>query len=389
MRSWALDPRTRHALLAVGLAVGAVAQLGVDGDVGAPLLGWVLLTTLPLALRDRAPVTAGLVVQVVFLVGTPWASQVELLAQGVAVFLVATYVAALGPGSWRGSVLAGLASLALLGTQGAIDPRFDATGAVVANCVYVAMSWGVAAAVRVHAESARRSRRLAEHATRTSRQQARLAVEEERSRLARELHDVLGHSISVMVMRARGGIHDHATDPAVGLEALRDVEAVGARALADVRVLLQLDHGTPAADDPGPDREEGGAEHRPAPGIDDLVELAAQTTRAGLTVELSERGDRRPVSGGLALTAYRVVQESLTNVMRHSHAPSARVVLVWGEQDLRVDVTDAGPSLPGPTGGRGLLGMTDRVRLLGGELSWGEVEGGGFGVRACLPVTSP
>ncbi|SDR72573.1 Signal transduction histidine kinase [Nocardioides scoriae] len=382
MRAAVLDPRVRDALLAIVLAVGSFAQLGATHETTALLVLWAALTTLPLALRGAAPVAVGLGIQLVFLAGTPWVRDVELLAQGVSVFLVATYVAALGPRSWRGSVLAGTGSLVLLVLQGAVDPRFEATGAVVANAVYATMAWGVAAAVRVHIEHSRQSEQVAASVLQTSEANTRLAVQAERARLARELHDVLGHSISVMVLRARGGVHEHHVDPAAGLEALRDVEEVGTRALADVRLLLELDQGrdTELGPDPAPVR------HHPLPGLDDLADLAGRTTSAGLQVDLSVRGDPRAVNDGLSLAAYRIVQEALTNVMRHSGSGVAHVVLDWTGPDLVVEVRDEGPAVPDPGGGRGLVGMAERAALVGGRLVVRRDDDGGFAVRAQLPV---
>jgi len=383
--------RWRDGLLAVALAAGAAAQLALGpgrGMVAGYL--WVALTTLPLALRHRAPVAVGLGVQLAFALGTPSVEVPELLAQGVSAFLVATYVAALGPRSWAGSAAVGGASLALVSLQGVLDTRYGTAGAVVANAVYVAMSWAVAAAVRLQVERSERSVRWAEDAVRTSQEHAQQAVLDERARLARELHDVLGHSISVMVLRARGGVHENAVDPAKGTEALRDIATVGSRALADVRVLLELDQGAgPDAGDP--DRlPVGSGQHHPLPGVDDIAELVASTRAAGLQVDLEVRGRPRPLSDGLGLTAYRVTQEALTNVLRHSRSPTALVVLTWGADELVVEVDDDGPGDPGPdSGGRGLIGMGDRIALVGGRLLAGARPDGGFRVRAHLPLAVP
>ncbi len=381
MMSPGIDARWGDALLGTALAAGAVAQFAANssGDV-VPVYAWVLATTVPLVWRRRAPVVIGLSIQLVFALGTPFYQGPQLLAQGISAFLVATYVAALGPRTWLGSAVAGVASVTILCVQGSLDTRYGTAGAVIANCVYVAMSWAVAAAVRLQVDRSDSSATLAEDALRASDERARQAVDTERARLARELHDVLGHSISVMVLRARGGVHEHRLNPELGLEALRDVEAVGTRALADVRLLLELD----SDEDPSnqPDRS-------PQPGVRDITDLVERTRRGGLDVRLQTHGTMQAVSASLGLTAYRVTQESLTNVMRHSAARSALVVVTWGPAELVVDIDDDGPASPTPSGGHGLLGMRERVALLGGTLDAGGRPDGGFTVSARLPIMGP
>lgn len=382
----------RDALLAAGLAAGAVAQLAAGSnsdDVLAYL--WVASTTLPLAFRSRAPVACGLGIQLAFALGTPFFGGMELLAQGISAFLVATYVAALGAPTWKTSAASGVASCALLTVQGALDSRFEAAGAIVANCIYVAMSWAVASAVRVHVERSARSQAVAEVALRDADENARQAVLEERARLARELHDVLGHSVSVIVLRARGGVHEHRVDPQRGLDALRDIERLGTRAMADVRVLLELDEG---GEDRGFRPEAAGEpieDHRPRaplPGTADILALVERTRTTGLHVTLHEHGERRRLSDSRELAAYRVAQEGLTNVLRHSRSTSASVVLAWGHDELTVEVVDEGPGRPATPGGRGLIGMRERVALAGGALTAGPRADGGFCVRARIPYGS-
>lgn len=389
MRSLALERHWRDALLAVVLAVGAAGQLAASSSRES-VAGyiWIAATTLPLALRQRAPVAVGLGIQLAFALGTPYVDAPDLLAQGMSAFLVATYVAALGARDWTGACACGMGSLALLSLQGVLDSQYEPLGAVIANCIYIAMTWAVAAAVRVQVERSRRSVAWAENAVRTSEENARRAVLDERARLARELHDVLGHSISVMVLRARGGVHELRVDPEKGLDALRDVEAVGSRALADVRLLLELDHGASDGADGYDHGLDEPRERQPLPGIGDITALLESTRSVGLEVEIRVHGEPRPVSAILGLTAYRVTQESLTNVMRHSLARVAMVGLTWTDHHLLVEVSDDGPSAPHPGSGRGLIGMSDRMVLVGGALQSGSRPDGGFTVSARLPVGS-
>jgi signal transduction histidine kinase len=281
-----------------------------------------------------------------------------------------------------------VASLGLLSLQGILDPRYDAPGAAVANVIYVAMTWAVAAAVRIQVERSQQSVAWAQTAVRTSEENARQAVLDERARLARELHDVLGHSISVMVLRARGGVHEHEVDTSKGAEALRDIEAVGCRALADVRILLELDNEAGPGDEQAASGS-GPPQHHPLPGLDDITTLVAGARSAGLEVELQVRGEPRSLGDSLGLTAYRVTQESLTNVMRHSLSRVASVILTWTDSDLLVEVNDDGPADPAADSSRrGLIGMNDRVTLVGGSLVSGNRPDGGFTVSARIPLST-
>ncbi len=383
----ALDHRWRDGLLAVALAAGAAAQLATSSSRGSwAAYVWVALTTLPLGLRHKAPVAVGLGIQLAFALGTPYFRVPDLLAQGVSAFLVATYVAALGPRSWAGACACGVGGGGRGGWPGLRAPLYGAPGAVLANGIYVAMTWAVAAAVRIQVERSQQSVTMAETAVRSSEENARQAVRDERIRLARELHDVLGHSISVMVLRARGGVHEHDLDPTKGAEALRDIEAVGSRALVDVRILLELDNET---DDgaAGSDRslDEPPRRH-PLPGVSDITDLVESTRSAGIEIDFRVCGEPRHCSDILGLTAYRMIQESLTNVIRHSLSPVALVALRWSDSNLHIEVTDDGPANPAPGSRRGLIGMNDRVALAGGSLQYGHRPGGGFTVSAQIPL---
>lgn len=384
-----LNERTRDLALATALTAGALAQLAlIHAAISVLEYSWIIATTLPLALRHRWPLLAGLGVQVAFVAGTPSSTvNQELLAQGVSVYLVATYVAALGAKTWWGSCACGMASLVLLGIQGVLDTQYGTTGAVLANSIYVSMSWAVAAAVRTQVDRSQRSVTWAQTTVLASEEQARTAALHERERLARELHDVLGHSISAMVLRARGGVHDHHVDPQRGLDALRDIEASGARALADVRTLLELDLTHDQHQEPEPRENLDSHSRHPLPGLGDLDELIENTRRSGMAIEHGVHGVPRRVSDGLGLTVYRLVQEALTNTMRHSGSPEAQVMLTWADNYVTVSVADHGPANDSGTGGgRGLIGLGERVAVLGGELQSGPRPSGGFEVRARIPV---
>jgi signal transduction histidine kinase len=383
----AASPRQRDAALALALSAWLVVELAVIGrrtpvDPAAYVLG--LATILPLAWRWRAPVAVSLGVQATFTAGALVVVQPDSIPQAIAVFVLATYGAAVGARTWQAAISCGLASALLLGTQGLLDEQYGAVGAVLANVVYVVLVWTTAAAVRVHADRSARASSLAAEALEHADRHARDAVAAERARLARELHDVVAHALSIVVVRARGGVHEARAEPAAGTVALRDVEEVAARALADMRRLLELVQ--PADDD--------GAGLHPQPGLADVPELVRRTGLAGVPTRLTVAGEPRPVSPGLGLTVYRVVQESLTNVARHGRS-RAEVALTWGAGRLRLEVTDgpppgerpaAGRGRAGHRDGRGLTGMRERVELFGGSLEAGPTANGGFAVRADLPV---
>ena len=210
---------------------------------------------------------------------------------------------------------------------------------------------------------------------------ARRAVGEEQARIARELHDVIAHSVSVIVVQAAAAddIFDERPDQARA--ALRSIESAGREALAELRRLL--------APVRAPD---GGDPPAPQPGLERLDELAAPLRAAGLAVAV-HRDDTAggPLPAGVDLSAYRIVQEALTNTLRHAGAARAEVTLRARDGMLELDVIDdgAGTAAPSPGTGRGIAGMRERAAMLGGTLDAGPLPGGGFRVHAVLPLEAP
>jgi len=214
--------------------------------------------------------------------------------------------------------------------------------------------------------------------------QAQIAAAAERARIARELHDVIAHNVSVMVVQADGASYAMDNDPARAREALAAISATGRQALAEMRRLL------------GVLRREGGGTHSeraPQPGIGELGELLDQARGAGLPVSFTVEGDPQPLPGGIALAAYRIVQESLTNTRKHAGpVVSASVVLRYSPDTVVLTVSDdgwgdlGGTALPGAPG-HGLTGMRERVAMYGGSVTAGPRPGGGFEVEAMLPLT--
>jgi signal transduction histidine kinase len=239
-----------------------------------------------------------------------------------------------------------------------------------------------------------RIRRMrAEHAAATRR-----ALDEERALIASELHDVVTHNVSVMIVQAGAARQVLAADPAEATAALLAVEASGRAAMTELRHLLGLlspvGIGAGPVAGPGPDGAEAGQDLSPQPGLGQLQPLVDRLTAAGLPVALEVGGAPRALPPGLDLAAYRVVQEALTNVLKHAGKPRTTVRLDYREAELVVEVADAGRPIPAagpassavPGSGRGLLGLRERIALYGGELAAGPRPGGGWLVRARLPV---
>jgi signal transduction histidine kinase len=208
---------------------------------------------------------------------------------------------------------------------------------------------------------------------------ARRAVEEERARIARELHDAVGHSVSVMTVQASAVRRLLTPEQKRELEALTAVEQTGREALAEMRRMV------------GVLRDPGDAPTlAPQPGLSQLGKLLEQVRDAGLPVELRVEGDGIQLPAGVDLTAYRLVQEGLTNALKHSHAQRAVVLVRYEPKAIEIAVTDDGRGATNTTeGGHGLMGMRERVSVYGGQLSAGPLERGGFELRARLPLTTP
>ncbi|MEU0809161.1 histidine kinase [Streptomyces sp. NPDC005970] len=217
-------------------------------------------------------------------------------------------------------------------------------------------------------------------------EELRRAAEQERARIARELHDVVTHNVSVMVIQAGAARKVMATTPDRAREALLAVEASGRAAMAELRHamgLLTMDEDTTGT---------GGAatpDLAPQPGLGQLDALVARVREAGLPVELTVSGTPRPVPSGVGLAAYRVVQEALTNTVKHAAGSTAAITVAYGDDGLRVEVTDTGgtPSASAATGGgRGLIGLRERLSVYGGTLHTGPRPGGGYRVEAEIPL---
>ncbi|MFF7729045.1 sensor histidine kinase [Streptomyces sp. NPDC008001] len=242
-------------------------------------------------------------------------------------------------------------------------------GAEWAPAAWAAALLAAAELVRVRREQWAHAR--AEHAAAERRR-----ADEERLRIARELHDVLAHSISVINVQAGVGLALIDSHPEQARTALTTIKAASKEALGEVRQVLDTL------------RAPGDAPRSPAPGLDRLQELTRQAAGAGLDVHVTTEGPPADLPPGAGLAAFRIVQEALTNIVRHSGSRTAEVLLHYGPDALEVTVDDEGPALSGTVsgGGNGLLGMRERAAALGGTAEAGVRPDGGFRVRARLPL---
>jgi signal transduction histidine kinase len=254
---------------------------------------------------------------------------------------------------------------------------------IVTSAAILGGGWLLGDSVRSRRRRDELLRERAERAEREREMSAEKAALEERSRIAREIHDVVTHSVSVIAVQAgaaRTVVEDH---PEQAVEALRSIERISRETMAELRRSLGV------LRDPA-----GGADLAPQPGLGALDDLVAQFQGTGLVVETAVEGEPRPLPSGLDLAAYRVVQEALTNALKYAGPATARVVVRYEPSSLEVSVADdgAGPAAANangdgpPSGGQGLAGMRERVAAYGGTLHAEAGEGGGFQVRATFPL---
>ncbi|NEB00339.1 sensor histidine kinase [Streptomyces sp. SID13726] len=220
----------------------------------------------------------------------------------------------------------------------------------------------------------------AEHAERTREEEARLRVTEERMRIARELHDVVAHHLALANAQAGTAEHLALTNPRQTKQILHDLTGTTSSALRELKATLGLLRQTD---------DEGSAPPEPAPGLARLPELVSSCASAGITVTVTTEGEPQPLSPGVDLTAFRIVQEALTNVTKHAATQTAHVRFLYAGTRLLITVTDEGPPTapaPGPAKGFGVMGMRERAHSIGGELRAGPRPEGGFEVTTALPL---
>ena len=255
------------------------------------------------------------------------------------------------------------------------DPT-GSSGELVFIPLVFAVGWLLGFALRERDQQAEVAEERAAEAEREREAAARLAVAEERARIARELHDVVAHAMSVMVLQVGAVRHRLPGELEQDRDALRDVERAGRTALTEMRRLL----GAMRSD-------EDDLELAPQAGLDSLDPLLDEVRRAGLAVDLHVEGEPYTLPAALDLSAYRIVQEGLTNALKHARAGRADVTVRYAPGEVRIDVHDDGRGLATTDGlGHGLVGIRERVTIFGGEMTAGSANGGGFTLSTRLPV---
>ncbi|MFC0715361.1 sensor histidine kinase [Cellulomonas biazotea] len=398
------------------LLVGVTASVDIEATSNGRTLATVVTSFLliaPLAWRRVRPTASAVVVYSVALVQmflvTP------LLVPADLAVLVALYSVTVHGPRWAhrvailGALLGGLLLPAVLG--GLWDPL-----SAIATVFFI---WAVALAVWSFG-LVRRSRRetleaLVDRAERLERerdQQAQIATAAERARIAREMHDIVAHSLTVMIAQADGGRYAADADPAAATRALGTIGETGRAALTDMRRLLGVlragppaTGGVPVVADPAAPGQAGRAPgtgsppvpalaaaepvFTPQPAVEDVPGLVDQVRASGVRVSLVRMGTARHLPPGVGLTAYRIAQEALTNVLKHAGPdPRVTVVLSWRPDDLMLEISDDGRGAAADSDGlgHGLLGMRERAAMFGGTVSTGPRPGGGYRVRAVLPT---
>lgn len=288
---------------------------------------------------------------------------------------------------------AGLAAFAVIRHAGGPETGTvgKAAGLLLEGGLLITVAWLAGYSVQQQRGQAANRR---EHAAQRAREQlaeARRARSEERLEISRELHDVVAHTLSVIAVQAGVASYVIGERPEEAARALTSIEQTSRSALNEVRALLGVlrDGETGARNGAGPGARD--AVLVPAPGLGDLSSLVARAGEAGVRVDLTVRGERRELPGGLDLAAYRVIQEAVTNVIKHAAAGSCRVTVAYQEGTLTLEVTDSGsaPAAAGrelPVAGNGIIGMRERAAMYGGEIQAAPLPGRGFRVAARFPL---
>lgn len=357
--------------VAVALALGALSGalvLGlVDGTADRAVAGLLAVGHVaPLAVRRRYPLAVLAAMVATALATAPLGVPVVVLGPAVLVGLY-TVGALVEPPSSRWALGGALAASAVVVPVNGMD-----ASTLVTNAVGLSVAWWLG-------DRARQARQGAERQQAEAAEAAQRVAGAERLRIARELHDVVAHAMSVIAVQAGTGRFVMDESPEVAREALVAIETTSRSALDELRRLLSVLRD---------DSDDVGGDLHPTPGLRDLDDLVAATTQAGVTVDVTVHGEVVALPSGVDLCAYRVVQEALTNVRRHARADTSAVSITYSPDCLHVVVDDDGigsaPALS--SGGHGLIGMVERVGLYGGTLDAGPRPDGGYRVAAHLPL---
>jgi signal transduction histidine kinase len=354
------------------VALAVIAVVTQDRPRFGGLAPTLLLVIAPLTLRRLLPLAVFVVVALGALATAaespvPW---VQVLAVGLA-----SYTAGDLARDRTTSALVTVA-IAVVMTAGFVAQGAEPLQGLVLPSVALVPTWLLGDTVRARRMEAVRRAEAVERTLREQEERLRAAAAEERRHVARELHDVVAHAVSVMVIQAGAARQVVRTSPAQAEESLLAVEATGRSAMTELRRFLG------ALSEP-----DEAAGLTPQPGIGQLPALLDRVREAGLPASLEVAGAPRAVPPSMDVTVYRIVQEALTNALRYARQAATLVRLSWEPDQLRVEVLDEGPAAAGASGtGRGLVGMRERAALAGGRLEAGPRLGGGYAVRAWLPL---
>lgn len=380
-----IDPRVIDVLIAFVLTVAALAT--VIGRIGTntafrpeDLVGTalVLSQTVPLAVRRAAPLVVLVVISAAVVAHS--ALGYQMVQAGTFGSLVALYGAASLTDNRRSLLAAAIAAAALTGFF-ATNRAPWSWAQVASTSATWAVAWFAGNFVRLRGEQVEAAGARAARLELERDLRAREAVADERARMARELHDIVGHALNVVVVQAAGARRVFDAKPDAARDALASIETTGRDALVDMERMLGV---LRAAEEP--DRV---SDSRPR--LAQLDGLAAHISAAGIPVDVIFEGEAPEIPASVEVSAYRIVQESLTNSLKHSGASHATVTVRYGAEDLEVEIVDNGRGTSGHRGepgigGRGHVGMRERVALFGGEISMGPSHSeNGYSVRARLP----
>jgi signal transduction histidine kinase len=382
-RNWSFVRRYAFDALVVAVAVEGALEVALrQGASDAPETSvWlaapaIALVALPLLARRRFPFAAPAGVWLL-------AAGFSFLDGRLIVFTASASIAGLAAAFLLGNLRDGSQAQLGLGVTvvGAALVMYNNPDHSAADLVFTPILFGIGwlagFALRERAEQAEAAEERALRAEREREAAARIAVAEERARIARELHDIVAHSVSVMVLQVGAVRHKLPKALDEDRDALQGVEQAGRTALSEMRRLL------------GAMRDDGdGVDLAPQPGLDRLDALVEEVGRAGLPVRLHVDGDPFPLPRALDLSAYRIVQEGLTNSLKHARARHADVTVRYGSDELRIEVRDDGAGAERSDGlGHGLVGIRERVKIYGGEMTAGTAPEGGFVLSTRLPLS--
>ena len=351
----------------------------------------VAVCVLPAAVRRRWPRTVLVLVVAGQTVATTFGANPQpALAVAFVMYLIPLWFPRREALWWlAGTLLAMTAGLVAFGSRTHITAVVrDATGVLLISGLLIAVTWMIGYSVRQQRAYTANLREQAQRQTRAELAEARRAISEQRLQIARELHDVVAHTMSLIAVQAGVAHYVINENPVEAARALSSIEQTSRGALHEMRALL----GVLRTDDgSAPSAAGHDSELVPEPGLADLDGLIERTTHAGLRVDLDVHGQRSPLAAGLDLAAYRVIQEAITNVIKHAATNRCRVTIAYQEDLLTLEVTDSG-SGQNDSGnqtatGHGIVGMRERVDMYGGRFHAAPLPGRGFQVTAQFPLT--